>query len=59
VLREVLFGERDTERLPSQLIRPRNGKLSFLLDEAAAAKLPREGAQKLDNVWTNTIEVER
>jgi 6-phosphogluconolactonase len=40
VLAEVLVGPRDPERLPSQLIRPSNGKLLFLLDEAAAAKLP-------------------
>jgi 6-phosphogluconolactonase len=40
VLAEVLTGPRDPERLPSQLIRPSNGKLLFLLDEAAAAKLP-------------------
>ncbi len=40
VLAEVLVGPRDIERLPSQLIRPSNGKLLFLLDEAAAAKLP-------------------
>jgi 6-phosphogluconolactonase len=40
VLAEVLTGPRDVERLPSQLIRPSSGKLLFLLDEAAAAKLP-------------------
>jgi 6-phosphogluconolactonase len=40
VLAEVLTGPRDPERLPSQLIRPSSGKLLFLLDEAAAAKLP-------------------
>ena len=40
VLAEVLTGPRDPERLPSQLIRPANGKLLFLLDDAAAAKLP-------------------
>jgi 6-phosphogluconolactonase len=40
VLAEVLTGPRDIERLPSQLIRPSSGKLLFLLDEAAAAKLP-------------------
>jgi 6-phosphogluconolactonase len=39
VLAEVLNGPRDPERLPSQLIRPANGKLLFLLDEAAAANL--------------------
>jgi 6-phosphogluconolactonase len=42
VLAEVLTGPRDPERLPSQLIRPANGKLLFLLDEDAAAKLPPE-----------------
>lgn len=40
ILGEVLTGPRDPDRLPSQLIRPANGKLLFLLDEAAAAKLP-------------------
>lgn len=40
ILAEVLTGPRDIERLPSQLIRPASGKLLFLLDEAAAAKLP-------------------
>ncbi|MFC6645741.1 6-phosphogluconolactonase [Granulicella cerasi] len=40
VLAEVLTGERNVEEYPSQLIRPTNGKLLFLLDEAAAAKLP-------------------
>ena len=40
ILAEVLTGPRDPERLPAQLIRPSNGKLLFLLDEAAAAKLP-------------------
>jgi 6-phosphogluconolactonase len=40
VVAEVLTGPRDPERLPSQLIRPANGKLLFLLDEDAAAKLP-------------------
>jgi 6-phosphogluconolactonase len=40
VLAEVMTGPRDPERLPSQLIRPSNGKLLLLLDEVAAAKLP-------------------
>ena len=40
VLAEVLTGPRDPHRLPSQLIRPSNGKLAFFLDDAAAAKLP-------------------
>ena len=37
---EVFGGPRDPERLPSQLIRPSNGRLLLQLDEAAAAKLP-------------------
>ena len=40
VLAEVLTGPHDPERLPSQLIRPSNGQLRFLLDAAAAADLP-------------------
>ena len=43
VLAQVLTGPRDPERLPSQLIRPSTGKLLFLLDTAAAAKLPAGG----------------
>jgi 6-phosphogluconolactonase len=37
-LGEVLEGPSDTDRLPSQLIRP-SGKLVFFVDQAAAAKL--------------------
>jgi len=40
VLAAVLTGPRKVEELPSQLIRPSNGKLLFLLDEGAATKLP-------------------
>lgn len=39
VLREVLQGPRDTQRLPSQLIQPENGNLIWFLDEAAARGL--------------------
>ena len=59
ILHEVLFGERDPERLPAQLIWPASGKLVFLLDEAAAAKMPREGAQHEEHVWSNVIELDR
>src|SRR5256714_2666067 len=38
-LREVLKGERDPTRLPSQLIRPRDGTLEWFVDRAAAEKL--------------------
>lgn len=44
IVAEVLTGPRDPERLPSQLIRPSNGKLLFLLDADAAAKLPAANA---------------
>jgi 6-phosphogluconolactonase len=40
VLGEVLLGGYDPEARPSQLIRPESGALTFLLDAAAAAKLP-------------------
>lgn len=40
VLRDVMLGARDAERLPSQLIRPAGGILTLLLDRAAAALLP-------------------
>ncbi len=43
-LRDVLLGDYDPELKPSQLIRPDNGKLEFLLDKAAAAALPEAGA---------------
>jgi 6-phosphogluconolactonase len=38
-LREVLEGERDPSRLPSQMIRPGDGTLEWFVDRAAAAKL--------------------
>jgi len=40
VLHDVLLGPYQPETFPSQLIRPASGKLTFLLDSAAAAKLP-------------------
>jgi 6-phosphogluconolactonase len=41
VLHGVLLGPYDPEARPSQLIRPASGKLTMLLDAAAAAKLPQ------------------
>jgi len=40
VLKEVLLGPRDTERLPSQLIWPASGILTLFLDKSAASQLP-------------------
>ena len=45
VLKEVVLGARDPERLPSQLIWPASGILSLVLDRAAAALLPATDAQ--------------
>ena len=38
-LREVLEGEAQPESLPAQIIQPRNGQVTWLIDQAAAAKL--------------------
>ena len=47
ILNEVMTGPRDTERLPSQLIRPASGILTLILDNAAAALLPaRDGDER-------------
>ncbi len=40
ILKEVLTGLRDVERLPSQLIWPASGILTLILDKNAAAELP-------------------
>jgi 6-phosphogluconolactonase len=40
VLSDVMLGQYDPEAKPSQLIRPSSGRLTLLLDAAAAAKLP-------------------
>ncbi len=39
VLKEVLQGEYQPQRLPSQFIRPINGRLLFMVDRMAASKL--------------------
>jgi 6-phosphogluconolactonase len=39
VVREVVAGPRDPERLPAQLIRPEPGELHWFLDQAAAGSL--------------------
>jgi 6-phosphogluconolactonase len=45
ILKEVLLGPSDPERLPSQLIRPSSGILTLILDKAAAAFLPATDAE--------------
>jgi len=41
VLRDVLDGPHDPQRLPAQLVRPQDGDLTWLVDEAAASLLRR------------------
>jgi len=53
-LHDVLLGKYDPEALPSQLIRPRNGRLLMLLDRDAAALLPPAGVD-----GTGRLEIER
>ena len=52
VLHDVLLGPYQPDTYPSQIIRPASGKLSFLLDSAAASKLPSPGANN-----TGTLEL--
>jgi 6-phosphogluconolactonase len=58
-LAEVLLGKYDPETLPSQLIRPLNGKLTFLLDAAAAKLLPatRERQGDQNNAKVGQLEL--
>ncbi len=42
-LERVLFGERDPEETPAQLILPADGELTFIVDPRAALKLPAPG----------------
>ena len=45
ILKDVFTGTRDTDRLPSQLIRPVSGILSLILDREAADLLPPAGGR--------------
>ena len=56
VLHEVLMGKYDPDTLPSQLIRPENGKLLLLLDAEAAARLPK--SRQILNDETGAIDAE-
>ena len=57
VLHDVLLGAYDPEAKPSQLIRPESGKLTLLLDAAAAAKLPEPRAGRWS--WRRRLYVVR
>ena len=56
-LHEVLLGEYNPERLPSQLIRPDSGELHLLLDAEAARRLPKLEMQ--GDAETGTLELTR
>jgi 6-phosphogluconolactonase len=56
ILAKVLLGPYQPEVTPSQLIRPASGKLSFLLDTAAAAKLPAP-ANTVSGIPAGTLEL--
>lgn len=47
VVKEILFGTPDTERLPAQLIHPVPGSTTWLLDRASAAQLPKDSYRYL------------
>jgi 6-phosphogluconolactonase len=40
VLKDVITGEYDPERLPAQLVQPNPGRLTWLIDPPASAELP-------------------
>ncbi len=56
-LHEVLLGDYDPERLPSQLIRPESGRIHLLLDAEAARRLPKVGMH--GDAETGTLELTR
>ncbi len=57
ILHDVLLGPYDPESKPSQLIRPASGKLTFLLDCVAAAKLPEPVASADGAGATGSLEL--
>jgi 6-phosphogluconolactonase len=50
ILKEVLLGAEDPERLPSQSIAPSGGILTLLLDQAAASLLPARGEGSMGTI---------
>lgn len=40
VMRDIMIGDHDPERLPAQLIQPTEGSLTWIADHAAAARMP-------------------
>ena len=59
LLHEVLQGKYDPEALPSQLIRPANGRLTMLLDAAVAGKLPAASRAGEGGCRVGSLELSR
>lgn len=60
VVRDVFRGAYDPEAKPAQLIRPASGRLTLLLDAAAAEKLPRPAgsdAAETGSSYVATLEI--
>jgi 6-phosphogluconolactonase len=57
ILAKVMLGPYDPETTPSQLIRPASGKLSLLLDAAAASKLPEPTIKGPDSTAVGELEL--
>ena len=55
MLHDVMLGPYEPELYPSQLIRPQSGRLTLLLDAAAAGKLPE--ASGSDEPKNGTLEL--
>jgi 6-phosphogluconolactonase len=57
ILATVLLGPYDPETTPSQLIRPVSGRVSFLLDAAAASKLPEPTVSDASSTAIGKLEL--
>jgi 6-phosphogluconolactonase len=57
ILAQVMLGPYQPETTPSQLIRPASGKLSLLLDKAAAAKLPEPATTDPNSTSVGILEL--
>lgn len=60
VVRDVFRGAYDPEAKPAQLIRPASGRLTLLLDAAAAAMLPRAAGSEAagsGSLYVATLEI--
>ncbi len=55
VLKTVFTGAYDPEQYPAQLIRPASGRLTLLLDQAAAAQLPEANTTRRKHTGARMI----